>query len=598
MRRQNLSVIVILMAVVVAVIAMVSWRKADMAPRQSQTVRPESAPPLESIEYAVCRKTSEFDPGTIRVCLRNTTGMDLAFTKVLLDGLPVPVWGVDLTPENVRENKPEVKDDEHKSVYESAAARFSGKRILWARLSPVSIPPGGIGEFAAKLVNPLSRPMKVEFVPESGKNLSVIVRPLEPALHITAITFSGDLAKAYIYYEGVKETALKIRGMEINGNWMPVGVKTHNKEISAPKTWFSSPVVGEKQFAAVTFDKPLRQGAYLTARLVCEDGFAAEERVRVFSGFPLNVECGDPPPGFGLDEYPFACYANGSFLPVGGGKGGGLRGNYLFCCHMHEFGGNLELCASETLRRYALCREKNSEPSFNHLCRICAERGYALFAETADILRINPNIQTSMSKRDYPESPEEVVARVCKYAYFSSRPRPVHSLADTSIFDGSEATDSPEAVRRRIFTILASGVKGLFYRHREWKKAGELNEEIRKINAVIRIMIPYLTIADPIEISEVRKDSILPGALLAGDQAVIVFAIRKAAAGKGEEETASSHEFLVSLPGGLAPVSCSLLGVDKELQLPFAMKEGKILVTLPQIKQAEVCLLRLRRMQE
>jgi hypothetical protein len=563
-------------------------------PPQPKVEAPE---PIEHVSY---RRTSEFDPGTIRVYIRNVGKKETSFKQVLLDGLPISVWGVDLSCEKMEpDTPPETAHEGGGENFESVASKLSDKRIVWARLAPPHIPQGGIGELSIKLANPLPRPMRVLLVPAEGERIPALVRPVQPPLSISAVTFSGTLDRLYVYLDscpqmiggprpcpcgkaqpqaasssgtgaGAQAPAgpLRVTGVEIDGTPVKNGL------------WLSSSVIqkGEKHLAVVALKQPLVQGSYVTVRVACENGISAEERVRMFSGFPLNVESGDKlPSGYGLDEQPYTIFPEyaKSAEPAKAAPAKppepSPRANYVFDCAMHKFAGDQTRCAKETFRRYDICaRFDPYHPSLIHMCRIRPETGYALFGETTDILRFNPNITSGMSRGREGESPEEVVERITRYAYFGARPRPAQALADTAKFGNDKELASPEESRRRVYTMLGCGVKGLLYRHRGWEDTSSprLDDEIKRLNAEIHQIRPYLNIADVAEWVEVEGTGSMGAySLLASDQAVVVILVsHESPAGEGTPDTDTAQKavkILLTLPDWLVPVSAFRVTPEK-----------------------------------
>jgi hypothetical protein len=239
---------------------------------------------------------------------------------------------------------------------------------------------------------------------------------------------------------------------------------------------------------------------------------------------------------------------------------------------MHKFAGDQTRCARETFRRYDICSKYDPHhPSLIHMCRIRPETGYALFAETTDILRFNPNITSGMSRGREGESPEEVVERISRYAYYAARPRPAQALADTAKFGSDKDLASPEEFRRRVYTMLGCGVKGLLYRHRGWEdmSSPRLDDEIKRLNAEVRQIRHYLTVADVVDWAEVEGGKHMSAySLLAGDEAVVVILVNhnshKDADAAGQDASGEGKpKVVLNLPNWLVPVSAFRVTPEK-----------------------------------
>ena len=131
------------------------------------------------LSHSRYRKTSEYDPGSLRIYLRNTSTRPVSITAVHLNGLPISVWGVSETWRTFNPTRPGAQEtsrdalqngdpDEKTKRIRSLAEGFGDKQTVWARLSPSLIQPGHGAEFCAKLAHPLTRPSRVRFLSESG----------------------------------------------------------------------------------------------------------------------------------------------------------------------------------------------------------------------------------------------------------------------------------------------------------------------------------------------------------------------------------------------------------------------------------------------
>lgn len=498
------------------------------------------------IDHVSYRKTSKFDPGTIRVFLKNSGKSKITVKKVLLDGYSIPVWGVN----DIKLNKPSPKVEEknHPKNFKEIAAKYSSKRIVWARMTPHPIPPNHIAALFVKMVNPLPRPMKVVFELDSGEKIKAIVRPVANLLVFTAITFSEKLDIMYLYLEGRSKTELDISEIEIDGKSV------------MNQTWFSSKKLKneKKVIGKFKFGSPRTQGKYITIKISTKQGASAEERIRIFSHFPINVENGNPPKGFGfdVDSYTFQpSYFKSKILPKEGKPMPALlRVNHIFDCLMHKFGANKTRCAHETFKRFDLVsRYDPNNPTTIHLCRIRPETGFALFAETVDVLRLNPNITTALSKGGENESPEEIAGRICHFAYRAASPRPFHPLVDSTKYGTENEIGVPEEMRKLAYTLIGMGAKALLFRHKDWQgKTGrgkEINHEIMKLITEISHLKSYLAIADPVPwIKTPNNEKVSAFSLAAGDRGIVIILVRH-----GEEKTEKELKLELALPEWVVP---------------------------------------------
>lgn len=499
------------------------------APTTSLTTTEGAAPTLASSESGVivdsasCRRTSEFDPGTLRVFLRNHGKEPLAVEQVLLDGLPIAAWGVDLSSDTVKFDgvmaSPQARQPAAGSA--SAALRVANERICWAKLTPSPVPPGGIAEFSAKLANAVARPSKVEFIIGSGQKCSAVVHPTSPTIAITAITFSPTRSATYVYVENLSDRVLPLASLEIDGAPVTRGA------------WFGSRTLQPGAKDVIRVNAPCAAGAYMVVRLASSEDSVAEERVRVLSGFSISTENGTAPLGLELDEVPYLVrpdYVVEDVPPPVSPEAASpsQQADCIFDCPMHAYGRDYARSAREILRRYDLvCRLDPPRAAAVQLCRTQPETGYALFAETADVLCANPNVPFHDTHLGAEESSARSVEELSHSAYLAARPRPFVSVVDVLSIDGkTEPTVSD--FRARTYAILAAGAKGILYRN--VRTAGPygmpVHAETVRLNRMLRSIRHMLGIADPVNWATLEaRDSVAVHTLLAGDMALFLFLI-------------------------------------------------------------------------
>ncbi len=580
-------------------LGIVSWRaRPSRGGTDLAAPRPADLPAPAPVEHRAYRRAYELDPGTIRVCVRNLGTDPLAFRRVRLDGIEIPVWGVESEGETTMpERAAPGTADRAASV---APADLARTLILWARMSPSEIPPGGVGEFAAKLHSPMPRPMKVELFPVDGEPLSCVVRPVEPPLAITAVAFpeGSPASRMYVYLEGRSAQPLALRGLECDGQWAAEGL------------WLSASTLseGEKALAVVELDPPREQGAAVALSIFTRDGPVAAERIRVFPGLPVNAEGGSTPDGFGLDPEPYnhrPAYVDpkkGAAPPHATPKPT-LRANDVFHCAMHAYGLDKHRTAREILRRHDLCRRHDPHhPSVQHLCRIRPETGYALFGQLTDAMRINPNIRTSLDPALRQARELEAVAGITRAARLAVRPRLVHAVADTAPFGQTKGYTDPATFRRRVYAILSQCPDAVLYRHRGWAgkddHARAVNAEIRRLNAELARLRPHLAVADvwPWPSAPQRPD-LLARALLAGDQALILLLIRRPAKEGEPSPGGDTLTLTLDLPDTLVPRGAARITPDGPAPLadPVARDGGLSTLDVPLPDVAAACIVHLGR---
>jgi len=170
---------------------------------------------------------------------------------------------------------------------------------------------------------------------------------------------------------------------------------------------------------------------------------------------------------------------------------------------------------------------------------------------------MNPNIATGMSREQEAESPEEAVARVIRYARLGACPRPVHPFIHTTPFSETKGLCTAQELRRRAWTIIAGGAKAAIYRHYDWKSAdenaGEVNDEIKTLNAEFSHIRRYLAIGDRVPwLENPRPDEFLAASILAGDEALVIVVVPKTSNATADSAQAEEPlDLAVCLPAGL-----------------------------------------------
>jgi len=196
---------------------------------------------------------------------------------------------------------------------------------------------------------------------------------------------------------------------------------------------------------------------------------------------------------------------------------------------MHANGYDLGRNAREVFRFYDACVEAARErPVSVHVCRLHPEAGLAIFGQTADVCRVNPNVRTGYSEGTPGETPALTVERMMRYAYRSVRPMPVHCILDSRDMAEPQRVSSAKEFLCRSVTAVAGGARGVLYRHTtlEDVSTSELSAVIRRFNATLRALHDDLAVAAPAPwVTAAPGEGISAYALLAADRAVLVFLV-------------------------------------------------------------------------
>jgi hypothetical protein len=550
---------------------------------------------VPSTFFTQYRQTSEWDPGTVRIWFRNATARDRRLVRVKLNGSTVPVWGVDWEGRFAEANACVERElgkaggPDCRAITES----FGSKQIAWARLDPPFVPGRGISELAVKLARRPPGPLMLTLEWESGQEQRTLVDPQPAAVGISAVTFSEDLATVFVYLECRAKVPVSLSVVQL------MGVQ------DVKEAWLSSGSIGSacKELAITRLRRPLRAGEFITVEAKAGTRTVAIERVRVLSGFPIGTESDRSPDGdLGVDASPYSMVPaylhterSDSALACEDSQPGPVdtrdpRGICLYMCPTHSFDCNPRRNAGEIFRRYDLCQRFDPlVPCFVHVCRVRPEEGYALFAETTDILRINPNVTTSLQPRAADDTPERIVARIARCAYLSARPGVVHAIEDTTAFGANDSLSTPAECRRRIYATLGQGVKGLFLRHDARKsespaRAQAMADTIRAIHAEIRKVRPLLAVADAACLATVRDS---PGTdvytLLAADQGIVLFVVRHERGPGGTDAPGTGSTICIDLtpPAWLRVCSAASISADAETPVCLEADSRGASLTLP-----------------
>jgi hypothetical protein len=561
---------------------------------------------MPSIFFTQYRKTSDWDPGTVRIWFQNATAKDRRLVRVKLNGSTIPVWGVDwerrfaeasacVKRELGKEGNPDCR---------AIADSFGSKQIAWAQLDPPLVPGGGISQLAVKLAHRPPGLLMFTLQWESGEEQRVLVDPQPATLGISAVTFSEDLATVFVYLENRAEVPVSLSMVQLLG--VP----------EVKEAWLSSGNVGSacKELAVTKLKHPLRAGEFIAVQAKSGARTVAVERVRVLSGFPLGLELDRSPDGdLGVDSSPYSMVPaylrteRSDSAPTcedaqpGPAGTQDSRGIYLYMCPTHSFDCDPRRNAGEIFRRHDLCQRSDPlVPCFIHVCRVRPEEGYALFAETADIIRINPNVNTSLQPRAPEDPPEKIVARIARCAYLSARPGVVHAIEDTTEFGATDSLSSPAEYRRKIYAILGQGVKGLFLRHDVRKsespaRTQALADTIRAIHAEIRMVRPLLAVADTACLASVRDR---PGTtvytLLAADQAILILVVQHTLQPPGTVDPASSRNLCINLvpPAWLDVRSATEISAAGETPVALDVDSKGTSLMLPEPEAATLILVK------
>jgi hypothetical protein len=264
---------------------------------------------------------------------------------------------------------------------------------------------------------------------------------------------------------------------------------------------------------------------------------------------------------------------------------------------MHAFAGDHRRAGDETVRRcLAYLQTDRVAPTGIHICRTSAEKGYFLFGEAADSVRMNPFIR-SVYFRPSPKSPEHVAQWLTALAKRGCQPRPLFTVLDLTTLPTGEHRRSSVACTPRLgaYYVISRGSKGLLYRGLgAWLTKGENRAAVASLNAEVQQLKPLLTIAEPygrVPTSDPRAEATL---LMCGDQGALLLAInhtRLPAAAGGAGAHAPLTDIRVTLPrrSWLRASKAARVPApeDADAALPLEREGESLVLTIPRLDEAQ-----------
>lgn len=549
--------------------------------------------PLETY-HCDYRCTSPYDPGSLRVFLRNREPRPIRVTEVRLDGYPIPVWGLttSLTASAAHAGARDVSVSGTNDLHASVRAQdepslrthqeMAHRQLLWARLRPAVVQPGAIAECVVKLQSPPARPMKLSMALDGAPPHDVVLRPAARGLSISAVTFAPGFGTMHVFVCNTGSQTTELDRCELDG--VDPGVRA----VISPR----AVAPGMKSVVSIRPPHPFGQGAVLTLRVVSREGVTAAERVRVIAGFPLATEePGAVPVDFGLDAWPCTPPPRGHLAP----RPPGPWINVLFECVMHKYRANLTRTAQQVFQLYDdMLATDPFHPGIIHPCRIRVEEGCAKFGETADAIRINPFVGRDLAGAGPAPAPHMAAWRLGRLAYDGAAPRPWYALIAT----GEPVCDSPQALRRLGYATIATGTKGLFFRHAQWTHTpgDAFNQALRTWIAEIRHLRAWLSEADVIPaLASSNPGSLDVATLLAPGRGLVLIVINGASGWTGSSEA----EIGILWPFGAAPARLSQVTANgfQEMCIIEPVEAGRLDLKLPVPRDATAFVLTCERTQ-
>lgn len=529
------------------------------------------------LHHAYFRRPSGLDTGTVVVFLHNGGRESARVAEVSLDGVPLAVRGVfDAADPADGDGKPRLR------VHLDPSMALSARRVLWAYLDPNPVPPGGTAALRLKLAEKPSRPLSVSLRTATGAVLRRALAPRPAKLRISHLAFGDHRRRLFITLVNQSPQTLHLDRLWVNGEDRVDHLSLRPREFPSK----------EKTPLVCVLPDSLPLGGSVTVKVTTREGEAAAERARAFSYFALSADGGGTgPAGVHLDAQAFTdVYARNVEKTTGVTK-------CIFVCPMHAFAGDLRRAGDEAVRRGLAYRRRDPvAPTSIHICRSSAEKGYVLFGEAADSVRMNPFLRSAYFRPD-PDAPEHVAQWRTALAKRGCQPRPLFTVLDLARCSPPDAARGEPAITPRLgaYYVLSRGSKGLLYRGLgAWMKAPRRRAAIAALNAELQALKPLLAVAEPfgrLKTSEPCVEAVL---LLCGDRGALLLLLNhtrlpEAAGGHGAHEPVGPIQVTLPRRDWLAVTAATALPRPDEAPppLPIERRGGVPVLVVPRLDEAQ-----------
>jgi len=438
--------------------------------------------------------------------------------------------------------------------------------LIWWRMLPYTLPPGGVGEVLVRPRAALSAPVVVTASFDDGSTLSATIAPEPNPLRITTIGFSEDMREVFLVAECLDRQERRAGRVQMDGK-----VADEARVLDPGSLCGACPIV-------LHVDEPLAYGSYHTFEVECEDGAVAAACVRAYGGWvPLGT--------YGYSQFELfaqnGCNGHNSFSAYSAGDLEtlatlGMRGAMILGDRVPEafMVGKPELfglCPQDEpdvgdyfvedvpmdLRPGALAMEMERrvrgyrETDPRTLTYITVDltfkpANYFIYGPIADVL--NPDCYPLMSDQD-PRWVREVV----ETARHGAGPRPVTFTYQSGYIEpGDEETPTRRArppfrgeLRAMMHYAIGAGARGLWnYIHCTegkshgttefpdlWAAIGQTYRELGRI-------APLIALAHPTQLATCEGPDMWVRTLLCGEDAIVLVCVNEA-----YESTAQSCTF-------------------------------------------------------
>lgn len=374
-------------------------------------------------------------------------------------------------------------------------------KYVYAKLSPPVLRPGRYGEILAKLFERPTKGFSLTCnISTSNGAVSYVVRLAESPIWISLVGFSEDLRKAFVYVEnpGKKSKEAKL-------------LKVGDFDVEhLTKTAYSPVPPGDKRCLIGILPSALSVGEFV--HVVVEVNTSGRESevhavTRIINAFPLVMEKGTADPHLGLDILrPFL---------------------QTMACPAHAHG-TPEAAAAKFLDDYVQQFTENPSRAIQMtICRSDMPRAWFRFGGLPDVATMNTCLRPPSCYNKEPQKwfcPFSCLGDLAKRA---TEPGRFLAIIPT----GPDVDEQPfllkgltsQESRFLVYCAVASGAKGVIYRHRGRLVSDSLNRDaFRQLNRELNHIKPLLSIAEQVEWITTEESNYVAKSLLCGDQAILV----------------------------------------------------------------------------
>jgi hypothetical protein len=538
--------------------------------------------------------------GALYAYIRNDSGEPLSAEGFELDGRPL---------------------DELRTAY----------RVIWWRLLPDPVPPGGVGEVTVRLRAPLAQSAKLRVKLSGGQSVETTIAPPPPPLRIETVGFTPKRDTVFLVVEALDRKPHRLARVFLDGR----EVTAKCRRLDPSFTTGISPV-------SIRLPEPLAEGSYHVYQIEGEAGERAGCCVRTYDGWvPLGSY------GYGqYEEYARnGCNGYNNFGRASQGElnaqatllmrgvniiGDGPPSEYMIghpglfaYCLMDEpdcqdYAGaqdwpaemRIGYHAMELERRCRVCRERDPrKPTMLTVDLTYKPADFYVYGPLADVT--NVDCYTRAIGADL-----KMVREVVETARYGAGPHPL-----TFTFEGyfPDPDDKAQLAKRRfprpplaeetrlsIYYALGSGARGLWNYIHCTEKSGDLTSrgtndtpdlwrEIGRCYREIGAVAPLVALAHPTKLATCDDEKVWLRTLVAGEEALLVVCAND---DYREEATAFRYtpkrNVTVRLPAvpwlkpqaawwvteeGMSPLPLTTVGAGTEVRLDRLDVAGMVLVS-------------------